>query len=79
MSRREVFDVIKGVRGGKAFAPAEVTLVDQLLAQLGIPPDGAAAEPAWTAIARSHLGLAEIPGPTHNNKLLALLVVAHPI
>lgn len=75
MSRREVFDVIKGVRG-KGFAQAEVVLVDQLLAQLGIPPDGAATEPAWTAIARSHLGLKEIPGPTHNNRLLALLNTA---
>lgn len=76
MSRREVFDVIKGVRG-KGFVQAEVAMVDQLLTQLGIPADGVTpADAPWVTIARSYLGLAEIPGPTHNNRLLALLNTA---
>lgn len=77
MSRREVFDTIKGVRGGKTFALAEVALVDQMLTQLGIPMDALAlTEPAWVTIARSHIGLKEIPGPTHNRKLIDLLNTA---
>lgn len=32
-----------------------------------------ATEPAWLAAARAQLGTREVPGPTHNNKLLAFL------
>jgi uncharacterized protein (TIGR02594 family) len=34
------------------------------------------ADPAWFAFARQHLGTREIPGPTHNNRLIALLNTA---
>lgn len=37
--RREIFDAIKAARGGKAFAPADVALVDGLLDQLGVQRD----------------------------------------
>lgn len=35
-----------------------------------------AKEPAWLAVARAQLGTRELPGPTHNNKLLAFLNTA---
>jgi len=35
-----------------------------------------AIEPAWLKAARAHLGTREIPGPTHNNKLISLLNTA---
>lgn len=35
-----------------------------------------ASEPAWLAAARAKLGTREIPGPTHNNVLLAFLNTA---
>lgn len=35
-----------------------------------------ASEPAWLKAARGHLGIREIPGPTHNNKLISLLNTA---
>lgn len=34
------------------------------------------AQPAWLTVARGHIGLREVPGPTHNSKLLALLNTA---
>ncbi|MDP1026404.1 TIGR02594 family protein [Sphingomonas sp. KR1UV-12] len=33
-------------------------------------------DPAWLAFARRQIGTREIPGPTHNNKLIALLNTA---
>jgi len=33
-------------------------------------------EPAWLAAARAQLGTRELPGPTHNNKLIAFLNTA---
>jgi len=35
-----------------------------------------AIEPAWLKAARMHIGVHEIPGPTHNNKLISLLNTA---
>ncbi len=35
-----------------------------------------ASEPAWLKAARVHIGVREIPGPTHNNKLISLLNTA---
>jgi uncharacterized protein (TIGR02594 family) len=35
-----------------------------------------ASEPAWLVVARMHIGVREIPGPTHNNKLIAFLNTA---
>ena len=35
-----------------------------------------AKEPAWLAAARAQLGTRELPGPTHNSKLLAFLNTA---
>lgn len=33
-------------------------------------------DPTWLAAARAHLGTREFPGPTNNNRLLALLNTA---
>src|SRR5690554_3647370 len=44
MSRKPVFDAVKAARGGRAFLPMEVALLDSTLDTLGVPREGQAAK-----------------------------------